>query len=155
MLGWIRYSSDPFFCYIDPYFQDLRLIINFATLKNKKMEKFWKQVFVAAISSGATVQKAKMKADEAVKLLDKNQPVEEVVITLKTPFHDIVKVQTANALRFGDIDHVEDLQGTKLKDLRALRNFGEKAMEEVLDVCERVTGKRFTIHQTVDFSSKK
>ena len=119
------------------------------------MEKFWKQVFVAAISSGATVQKAKMKADEAVKLLDKNQPVEEMVITLKTPFHDIVKTQTANALRFGDIDQVEDLQGTRLKDLRSLRNFGEKAMEEVLDVCERVTGKRFTLYQKVDFSSKK
>jgi hypothetical protein len=119
------------------------------------MEKFWKQVFVAAISSGATVQKAARKADESVKLLDKNHPVEEAIITLKTPFHDIVKTQTANALRCGDFDIVGDLQGTRLKELRSLRNFGEKAMEEVLDVCEKVSGKRFTLHQAVDFSSRK
>lgn len=119
------------------------------------MEKFWKQVFVAAISSGATVQQAKMKADEAVKLLDKNHPVEEMVITLKTSFHDIVKTQTANVLKCANLHIVEDLQGTRLKELKFLRNFGEKGMEEVLDVCEKVSGKRFTLHQTVDFSSEK
>lgn len=119
------------------------------------MKKFWKKVFIAAISSGASVQKAKSKADEAVKLLQDSKEVEEVEITLRTPFHDIVKTQTANALKAGNIDFVEDLNGMQLKELRTLRNFGEKGMEEILDVCQKLTGKRYTLHQTVDLSSVK
>ena len=121
--------------------------------KFKKMKKFWKKVFIASITSGASVQKAKLKADEAVKLLERlerNETIEEPEISLNTPFHDITTTQTANALRAADYNRVEDLQGIQLKELKTLRNFGEKAMNEVLDICEKLTGKRFTLHQTVD-----
>jgi DNA-directed RNA polymerase alpha subunit len=121
------------------------------------MEKFWKQVFVASISSGSSVEISAKKADKAIDLLEKRKEgkVEEKKITLSTPLVELLPAGVVNCLKSEDIRTLEDLDGVVLRKLLNIRNFGEGSLKHVAELVESYNRMAVSTHVPLKLKNKR
>ena len=121
------------------------------------MEKFWKQVFIASISSGSSPEISMKKADKAVQLLQARSTgkVEERKITLDSSLNELLPAGVVNCLRGANIEKVGDFDGVTLRKLIGIRNFGEGAMKNVTELLTSYTNTPISIFVPLKLKPRK
>jgi DNA-directed RNA polymerase alpha subunit len=130
--------------------------VNESTEENTTTD-LWTQVFLASISSGSSVDISFRKADRAIEMISNRKEGREKVvkITSGTSLSDILPSGVANCLRSEEITELRDLEGLVPRKLLHIRNFGEGAMKNIVELVESYTGNNVSINSPINLKINK